>query len=173
MQVEAVGQVAEGVGITVRIADDDARGRAGAQLVNGLNVEFALQFPDGEELVEAVTDADLLDRDERLRVDVHDVIDDGSRIKGDLGLDLDGGHRRGDSSVGHHRVSPLQTEGLMDGDRSEEPSPGRQDDRDVDLGDRLTDRVRKSALKIDEGPVDVEGHHTRIECHVSQPATVR
>ena len=61
----------------------------------------------------------------------------------------------------------------MDGDRSEEPSPSRQDDRDVDLGDRLTDRVRKSALKIDEGPVDVEGHHTRIECHVSQPATVR
>ena len=89
-----------------------------------------------------VTDADLLDRDERLRVDVHDVIDDGSRIKGDLGLDLDGGHRRGDSSVGHHRVSPLQTEGFMDGDRSEEPSPSRQDDRDVDLGDRLTDRVR-------------------------------
>ena len=59
----------------------------------------------------------------------------------------------------------------MDGNRTEQPSPGRQDDGNVNLGDRLSDYVRKFPLMIDEGPVDIEGHHAGSECHVSQLAT--
>ena len=136
-------------------------------------MELALQLPDGEELVESIPDANFFDGDERLGIDLHDVVNDWTRVKGDLGLNLEWGHRRGDGAIGHHRVSALQTECFVDRDRAEQASPGRQDDGNINLGDRLTDRVRKLPLMIDEGPVNIEGHHARSKCHASQLATMR
>ena len=99
------------------------------------------------------------------------MVNDWTRVKGDLGLNLERRHRRGDGAIGHDRVSALQTECLVDRDRAEQTSPGRQDGGDINLGNRFTDRVRKFPLMIDEGPVNIESHHARSECHASQLAT--